>query len=283
MIITSTLKTMKYLSLILLPYVCVLTGCQDQKAGGTAERSMVVAHRGASHYAPENTVAAAELAWEQNADAVEIDIHLSSDGRLVVMHDKDSERTTGKKFIISQTPYDSLKTLEAGGFKAEKFKGEPIPLLQDIVETLPERKVLFVEIKSNEETVPVILEKFGDHPKADQFVFIAFDYETIKAAKKAFPDNEAYWLASRFKEDVKTVLQKVQDDGLDGVDLKYTLITPDVMTAAEALGLDVHAWTVNDPQTAKELQSMGVRGITTDIPDKILSALAAPAEKVAVH
>lgn len=255
--------------LIVLFFLFTAVSCQDKDA-----TSMVIAHRGASHYAPENTVAAAELAWEQGADAVEIDVHLTADDQIVVMHDKDTERTAGEKFILSETLMDSLRMLEVGGFKAEKYTGEPIPLLNDIVKTLPDDKTLFVEIKSEKKIVPVLEEAFGDHSKEDQFVFIAFDYETIKAAKKAFPENGAYWLSSQFKADIRTELQRVKDDGIDGVNLKYSIITPEVMAIAQELGLEVYAWTVDDQGKARELQAIGVKGITTNMPDQILAALS---------
>lgn len=256
-------------------FFCFLTlaGCQNQKKETTANKSIVVAHRGASHDAPENTVAAAKLAWEQNADAVEVDVHLSADNEIVVIHDKTTARTTGKDFEIIRTTYDSLKTLEAGSFKAAKYQGEPIPVLNDIVETVPSGKLLLVEIKSDKTIVPVLKKEFENHPKIDQFIFIAFNYETIVEAKKAFPDNEAYWLSSKFKEDSKTVLQRVKNDGLDGVDLQYQMITPELLAAAEALDLSVHVWTVDDLEKAKELQALGVDGITTNKPDKVLEAL----------
>lgn len=268
---SETLKMKNLHTITGLFFFCALASCQSQTE--KAEGSIVVAHRGASHYAPENTVAAAELAWEQNADAVEVDVHLTSDNQIAVMHDYNTKRTTGKMFKISDTPMDSLRTLEAGGFKAEKYRGEPVPVLSEIVETVPAGKKLFVEIKSDKKIVPVLKQKFGDHPKLDQFVFIAFNYETIVAAKKAFPKNEAYWLSSKFKEDMKTEMQRVKDDGLDGVDLNYKIITPDLMAAAKELELGVHVWTVDDLEKAKELQKMGVIGITTNMPDKVLAAL----------
>ena len=248
-----------------------LMSCQQQSS--KEKKAMVVAHRGASHYAPENTVAAAKLAWEQNADAVEVDVHLTADNQIAVMHDYNTQRTTGKKFVISETPMDSLRKLEAGSFKSEKYKGEPVPVLKDIVETVPAGKKLFIEIKSDKKIVPVIKETLGDHPKKDQFVFIAFDYETIVAAKKAFPKNEAYWLSSKFKEDLNTVMQRVKSDGLDGVDLNFKIVTPEVMAKAEELGLGVHVWTVNDMEKVKEMQTLGVDGITTNMPDQVLATL----------
>lgn len=235
---------------------------------------MVVGHRGASRYAPENTVASAKLAWEQKADAVEIDVHLSSDNKIMVIHDYDTKKTCGEKHIVSKTPYRKLKKLDAGSWKDEKYKGEKIPTLDEIVSTIPLRGKLVVEIKSEIQIVPVIEKNFADHEKVDQLLFIAFDYETIVAAKKAFPNNKAFWLSGKFPDGIKSTLEKVKADGLDGVDLKYSIVTAEVMQIASDLGLEVHVWTVNDLDKAKELEQLGVASITTDIPDQVLGALA---------
>ena len=263
--------------IFVISLVSLAMSCQNQinkEKEMSENKSMVVAHRGASHYAPENTVVAAKLAWEQNADAVEVDVHLSLDSQVVVMHDYNTERTCGKKFVIKETDSDTLKTLEAGSFKDEKFKGEPVPLLAEIIETVPANKLLFIEIKSEKVIVPILKEQFGNDPKKDQFVFIAFDYETIVDTKKAFPDNKAYWLSSNLKEDANIVLQRVKDDGLDGVDLNKSIITPELIKVAESKGLEVHCWTVNSMKKAKKLNDIGVKGITTNKPDSVLAVVS---------
>lgn len=234
---------------------------------------MVVGHRGASRYAPENTVASAKLAWKLKADAVEVDVHLSSDNRIIVIHDSNTKRTCGQKYVVSQTPYKTLKTLDAGSWKDNKYKGEPIPTLSDVVSKIPKGRKLVVEIKSDITIVPVIKKNFSDHAKVDRLIFIAFDYETILEAKKAFPANKSLWLSSKFPKGAKATLEKVQADGLDGVDLHYSLVTPDLMDIAKELGLEVHVWTVNDLDKAKELNKIGVSSITTDIPDQVLKSI----------
>jgi glycerophosphoryl diester phosphodiesterase len=107
-----------------------------------------IAHRGASYLAPENTMASAKLAWEMGADAVEIDIHLSKDNRIMVIHDSDTKRTCSEKknLIIEKTPSILLRDLDAGSWKGAEFKGEKIPYLTEIIETVPEGKTLVVEI-----------------------------------------------------------------------------------------------------------------------------------------
>lgn len=238
------------------------------------DNTMVVGHRGASRYAPENTIASAKLGWAQEADAVEIDVHLSSDNQIVVIHDYNTKRTCGVKYVISETPLNTLKTLDAGSWKDEKYKAEPIPTLSEIVEIIPDGKKLVVEIKSEIQIVEVIQSKFGKHSKVEQLIFIAFDYETILAAKKAFPNNKSFWLSSKFPDGIRPTLEKVKADGLDGVDLHYSVVTSEVMKIANELGLEVHVWTVNDLEKAKELDKIGVSSITTDIPDQIVKVLA---------
>src|SRR5687768_5258275 len=92
--------------------------------GSVATGQIIVAHRGASHDAPENTLAAFKLAWEQGADGIEADFYLSSDGKIICNHDKDTARTAGVKHVVSETPFDVLRTLEVGSWKNEKYRGE---------------------------------------------------------------------------------------------------------------------------------------------------------------
>lgn len=235
--------------------------------------TFVVAHRGASGYAPENTLAAVKLGWEMGATAVEIDVHLTLDNTVVVIHDKNTKRTAGKELIIATATYDQLKTLDVGRWKDEKYAGEQIPRLIDIVNAIPKGKKLVVEIKSDTKIVSVIGDELRNHPKVDRLIFIAFDYETIVETKKSFPSNKSFWLCSRFKTDIKSTLEKVKVDGLDGVDLNFRIIDREVMQNAKELGLEVHTWTVNDVDKAKELQELGISSITTDYPDRLLEII----------
>src|SRR5665647_1041307 len=127
----------------------------------TAQNTFI-AHRGASFLAPENTVASAKLAWELGADAVEWDVHLSKDNRIMVIHDDDTKRTcSGKKNLtIADSPSTLLRDLDAGILKDEKFKGEKIPFLSEIMETIPEGKKLVVEIKCGNEVIPLLIRLF---------------------------------------------------------------------------------------------------------------------------
>lgn len=110
---------------------------------------LIVAHRGASHDAPENTIASFKLAWSQGADAIEGDIHLSSDGKILCIHDKDTQRVAGKKLIVKNTPLAELQSLDVGEWKGEKWKGSLHPSTDTILKTLKRIKADGVSTKAD--------------------------------------------------------------------------------------------------------------------------------------
>src|SRR5262245_50254296 len=111
----------------------------------------IIAHRGASHDAPENTLAAINLAWQQRADAVEIDVRLSKDGRLVAIHDPTTKRTCCVNHKVSDLTLAELKALDAGQWKGNRWAGEKIPTLYEVLETVPKGKNLVIELKDSPE------------------------------------------------------------------------------------------------------------------------------------
>jgi glycerophosphoryl diester phosphodiesterase len=233
-----------------------------------------IAHRGASYLAPENTVASAKLAWELGADAVECDIHLSKDNRIMVIHDKDTKRTcSGKKNLdIADSPSTLLRDLDAGVWKDSKFKGEKIPFLTEIVETVPAGKTLVVEVKCGVEVIPPLVRMMEKCTKKEQIVFIAFDWKTMVEVKKTFPDNKCYWLSAS-KSGLSKKIIEAAENGLDGVNLHYSIIDEEVVKLAKENKLEVLAWTVDDPAEAKRLSELGVTKITTNKPDLLKEEL----------
>ncbi len=244
-------------------------------AMGISAQNMIIAHRGASKLAPENTVASANLAWQLGADAVELDIHLSKDNRVMVIHDKDTKRTcSGKKNLeIKDSPSTLLRDLDAGIKKGEEFKGEKIPYLEEMIATIPEGKKLVVEIKCSSDVITPLKRVVERSGKADQIIFIAFDWNVIVKTQAAFPDNKCYWLSSS-KSGLKKKMKQAAKNGLAGVNLKYSIINKDVMTLAKENNLGVVTWTVDDPVKAKELFDLGVIGVTTNRPKWLKDEIA---------
>lgn len=235
----------------------------------------IIAHRGASYLAPENTVAAANLAWELGADAVEVDIYLSKDNRVMVIHDNDTKRTCSGKYnlVIEKTPSLLLRDLDAGIWKDEKYKGERIPFLKEIIETVPAGKTVVVEIKCGSKVLPALKRCVEKSEKSDQIVFICFGWKTILETQKEFPDNKCYWLSASKNGLNKKIIQAAEN-GLAGVNLKYSIIDEEVIELAKENNLEVLTWTVDDPVKAKELAEIGVVGITTNRPKWLRDEMA---------
>ena len=161
----------------------------------------IVAHRGASADAPENTRAAIALAWQQNADAAEIDIQLSGDGEIVVIHDANTRRTTGVDGAVMRLTLAELQKLDAGQWKGRQFAGETIPTLDEILAMIPAGKRLFIELKSAGHPFaqdgilrPLQTSLARGGIAAAQLVLIGFDYDLMRSAKQVFPDIAALWL-----------------------------------------------------------------------------------------
>ena len=230
-------------------------------------QSKIIAHRGASYLAPENTLASVSLAWELGADAVEVDVHLAKDNRVMVIHDKDTKRTcNGKKNLtIAKTPSILLRDQDAGIWKGEEWKGQKIPFLSEVIETIPEGKTLVVEIKCGPEIITALKRIAEDSGKKEQIIFISFGWDTILKIREAFPDNKCYWLSTS-KQGLERKMQEAADVKLTGVNLKHSIIDETVLENAKSLGLDVLTWTVDDPAEAKRLIDLGVSGITTNRP-----------------
>lgn len=240
----------------------------------TAQNTFI-AHRGASFLAPENTLASAKLAWELGADAVEVDVYLTKDNRVMVIHDSDTKRTcSGKKnLFIAKSPSVLLRDLDAGIWKGKEFKGEKIPYLSEIIETVPEGKKLVVEIKCGSEILPALSRVVEKSGKQDQIVFICFGWKTILDTQKEFPDNDCYWLSSS-KSGLGRKMEQAAQKGLAGVNLKYSIIDEDVVAQAKKHKLEVLAWTVDDPVEAKRLTEMGVCALTTNRPKWLKDEMA---------
>ena len=234
---------------------------------------LVVAHRGASRDAPENTLAAFKLAWEQGADAIEGDFLLTKDNKIVCIHDKSTERLADRKLIVKESTLSQLRELDVGLGKGGKFKGTKIPTITEVFATIPAGKKIFIEIKCGKEIIPPLLEEIKKSELMDgQVAIICFNAEVIRLLKIKAPQHKAYWL-SNFKRDkeghwvpsLETVLKTLSSTKADGLDSHHG-IPNDTIKRIKKDGYEWHVWTVNDLNIAKRLKALGVESVTTDIP-----------------
>jgi glycerophosphoryl diester phosphodiesterase len=246
---------------------------------GCSNSVEIIAHRGASYLAPENTMASVMLAWEKGVDA-EVDVHLSKDNQILVIHDSTTKRTGQADLAVKKTDYQDLRTLDVGTFKSEIFAGEPIPLLSDIIETIPPGRKLYVEIKCGKEILPILDKMIAESNKISQIVIIGFDLETVTLSKKLI-DVPTYWLKGTEKDKETEqwiphspqLIQEVKNNGLDGLDVHYAGVTKEFTDAVKASGQKLYVWTVDDPKEAIRLVNLGVAGITTNRPEWLIKQL----------
>lgn len=161
----------------------------------------IIAHRGASYDAPENTIAAFNLAWEQKADGIEGDFRLTGDGRIVCIHDATTGRTAGTDLPVSGSAFKELRTLDTGSWKGNEWAGERIPSVEEVFSIVPADKKIFVEIKSGTEIIgPLRHAIFRSRLKPEQVVVISFDRDIISRTKKQIPHLKTLWLSDIRKD-----------------------------------------------------------------------------------
>ena len=265
-----------------LPVLAALSALVASGLATEASAQFIVAHRGASFDAPENTLAAFRLAWEQGADAIEGDFYLTADNQIVCLHDTTTKRVAPgqAELAVSEATVEQLRSLDVGRWKHSRFAGERIPTLAEVLATVPEGRRIFVEIKCGPEILPVLKEQLRASRLAPQQVtIICFKAEVISAARRLMPEYEANWLTSYRRitgesdwspavDDVVATLKQTQATGL-GSNGNQSVLTADFVKALRQAGFALHVWTVNDPQAARTFKALGVASITTDRPTLI--------------
>ncbi len=236
----------------------------------------IIAHRGASHDAPENTLAAVLLAWQQKADAVEVDVRLSKDGNLVVIHDSSTLRTGKVARKVSDQTLAELRSLDVGRWKGRQWSGEKIPTLEEVLATVPRDRRLFIELKCGPEGVPGLAEivRTCGRPLTT-LVAISFSLEIVGQLKAEMPGLEACWICQFRRNwkiggkvpDARGLIAAARKVGMDGVDLDARgPVNATLVGKLKDVRLKIYVWTVDSPVKARKLLAAGVDGITTNRP-----------------
>jgi glycerophosphoryl diester phosphodiesterase len=241
-----------------------------------ADRPLVWAHRGASRDAPENTLAAFLLAEKMGADGIELDAQLCSTGEVVVLHDESLGRTTGFAGLVGETPWNVVRTLDAGARFSPRFKGERLPLLEDV---LGETKLLVnVEIKNDrrdDRGLTAACIGAVHRTRAEERVLLSsFNPWCLFRARALAPRLPRALL---FERNAPFALRH----GLSAPALGVASLHPqDELATATAVarwrrrGYGVAPWTIDDPQRAGALRDAGITGIITDVPDRMLAVFS---------
>ncbi len=224
---------------------------------------ITIAHRGASGYLPENTLAAFRLAVEQGADAVELDVHLSADGYLVVMHDPTVDRTTDGHGYVRDMTLAEIRRLRS--------RGEPVPLLEEVLEALPRNVLVAIEVKNGpiyyhgiEDAVVSVLLRYQ---RVESSLVISFDHQVVRQVRN---------LAPEVRTGVLFVCSPVRPAYLaraaaaQAVLPHWAYVTSGLVSSAHRAGLPVYAWVADEEQVVRRLLALRVDGIASNYPDRLV-------------
>lgn len=238
-------------------------------------RPRIVAHRGASFEAPENTLAAFKRAWALGVEAVELDVRVTKDGEVVVIHDPTTRRIGGVDRPVAEQTLAELRALDVGAWKHVKYRGERIPTLAQALATMPAGRTMFIEIKSGAETAPAIAKVVREaQPTSVAIALQGFDATALAALAGALPDAPAYWTVDppRDARDQPipypiSLIQETEQHGFAGLALDYRGVTDELLAAAGQAGILVDIWTLNDTALLSTWAGRDVRWLETDRPE----------------
>ena len=236
-----------------------------------------ISHRGESVDAPENTLAAFKLSLERHTDGMECDVHLTSDGKVVVAHDPTTARMGDRKLVIADSLYEELAAVNISGAN-ETYPDEHIPLFQETLRYLGKDREYYVELKPGcPALVPAVSKILTDSGiPANQIVIISFDKELIRLSKKEMDQYRALWLTGLPGDmTAEKLIDELRGMDADGVDTfaNENLLDPQYIRKLHEAGMSVAVWTVNHPGQARRLIEMGVDSITSNRAAKLRDIL----------
>jgi len=228
---------------------------------GNTQGVMIMAHRGYSGVAPENTIPAFEAAVEAGATAVELDVQMTKDGKIVVLHDDNIKRTTGVNANIWDVTYDEIKNLDNGSFFSEEFAGTRIPTLEEVIQYSRGKLYLNIEIKRNghdegiEDKVVEIIRRNEFQNYCD---ITSMNYDTLAYIHSKYPDILLAYTST-------VGIGKLQDlEDVQIISIQETFATYDNIQALHLAGKKVFVWTVNEKSTMERLVGLNVDAILTN-------------------
>jgi glycerophosphoryl diester phosphodiesterase len=257
---------------------------------------LIIAHRGASALAPENTLAAFRRAIADGAEGIEFDVRLSKDGAVVVFHDATLRRLTSRKNLVSSIPLEELQTIDIGSWfhrrKANHpdadFSAERIPTLREALDFLQDFPgLIYIELKcraaETEKLAKAVCEIISGSLLLPQIIVKSFRLETLPAVRRACPEAKT---AALFAPKIMTILRKEKrlvevagEVGADMLSVHFSLATRKLMEKAEKRNLPVTIWTADNPRWVRRAFDLGLFAVITNNPATLLAKRAEILEK----
>lgn len=235
---------------------------------------VVIAHRGASSYAPENTHSAFKLAIELNAEMIELDVSLSKDGIPVVVHDETVDRTTNASGLVSSFTLSELKNLETGAWFSEKYKGEPFPTLEEVLSYTKDKIAVNIEIKTEAVTnnpsggiIEKALRIVKEAGVSDQVLFSSFDYRAMEHLEQLAPEMPKAILYEKSQSGELLPSELVEKYKVDAFNCSHRQLSDKWIEDLKANNIPFFIYTVNEKELMKKIIENGAKGIFSDKPD----------------
>lgn len=229
----------------------------------------IFAHRGASKFAPENTLSAFKLALRQGAEGLETDIHLTKDHIPVIIHDDTVDRTTNNSGLIKDYTYNEIKQLDAGSWFSSSFSNETILSLEEFLVWIQGKNVLInIELKNNKIDYPqmetIVYEMINRYQLRDRTIISTFNARSIQRCKKIDPLIEVAWLTSKRNRKLIQDAHKIQTDAIH---IHYRLLSKRLMRKAHQYNIPVRVYTLNKRRHLKKCFALQCDAVFTDLPD----------------
>jgi len=258
--------------LILLSQLAFVACSKEESKMETKKKNIiVVAHRGASGYAPENTLSAMKKAIEMKAEMSELDVQETADGEIILLHDNTTKRTGKKDLNIWELNYDDLKDIEVGEWFSEEYKGEPIPTLKEVLDLVRDKMKLNIELKANKHEKMLAersLKVVTDNNFLDQVIFTSFKFDEVRKIRALNKEAKVGYIFGKLPENVDVFTEDV-----DLLSAHYKSVDAEFVKKAKSNGKEVHVWTVNEPEDMKRMIELGVEAIITNYPDVLRKVL----------
>jgi glycerophosphoryl diester phosphodiesterase len=237
----------------------------------TTSEFMVIAHRGASSYAPENTLAAFDLALHLGCRHIELDVDFTSDGHIVVMHDDTVDRTTDGTGTVGSHTLAELRSLDAGSWFETQFTGERIPTFAEVLERYQGRVHIHTEIKGRAaHLAPSTADMVRQYGMVDHVTVTSFQLLRLEEMRAYAPELPTGWLVSEVSD---VTITQARELGLTQICPRAHTVTPGLVRRLHAEGFVVRAWGVADEVLMRQVVEAGADGMTVNFPDKLLAYL----------
>lgn len=232
--------------------------------------TMVIAHRGASMHAPENTMAAIRKAVDDGANWVEIDVQETADGKVVVFHDSDFKRVGGKSLAIWDVKSQQLPGIEIGSWFRPEFAQETTPSLAEVLEVCRDKSGVLIELKyygHDQQLEQRVIDIVEQAKMQDQVMVMSLSYPGVQKVRKLRPDWKVGLLSTVAVGDITKL-------DVDFLGLNSRAATKHLIERAHRNSIEIYVWTVNDPIDISTMTSRGVDGLITDTPETAFNVLA---------